>query len=87
VLLLGIFPCHAKPNDPIRSKIKATNDQIKTLADSKNVWFADIGNVFLEKDGSITKEIMRDLLHLSPKGYEMWADAMEPHLKILFEGK
>lgn len=87
VLVLGIFPCHSKPDDPIRGKVKAVNDQIKNLADSKSVYFADIGNVFLEKDGSITKEVMRDLLHLSPKGYEMWADALEPRLKVLFDGR
>jgi len=87
VLVLGIFPCHSKSGDPIRGKIKAANDRIKNMADSKNVFFADIGNVFLEKDGSITKEVMRDLLHLSPKGYEMWADALEPHLKALFNGR
>lgn len=86
VLLLGIFPCHSNPNDPIRSKVKAVNETIKTLADSKNVYFADIGRVFLEKDGSITKDVMRDLLHLSPRGYEMWADALDPYLKTLFNG-
>jgi beta-glucosidase len=42
--------------------------------------------VFLEKDGSITMDVMRDLLHLSPKGYEMWANAMEPYLKAFLEG-
>ena len=81
IMLLGIFPCGEKPNNPIREKIRATNDKIKSLADYKNVYFADIGATFLEKDGSITKAVMRDLLHLSPKGYEMWHDAMDPCLK------
>ena len=45
-----------------------------------------MGNVFLEKDGSITTDVMRDLLHLSPKGYEMWADAMDPYLKAFLNG-
>ncbi len=84
IMLLGIFPCHEKPNDPIREKIRKTNEKIKSLADYKNIYFADIGGAFLEKDGTITKAVMRDLLHLSPKGYEMWADAMEPYLKAFF---
>ena len=84
VLVLGIFPCSEKPGAPIRDRIKAVNDRIKTLADSKHVCFADIGNVFLEKDGSITKVIMRDMLHLSPRGYEMWADALDPLSKESF---
>jgi len=81
IMLLGIFPCHEKPNAPIREKIKAVNGKLKSLADYKNIYFADIGGTFLEKDGTITKATMRDLLHLSPKGYEMWSDAMEPYLK------
>jgi beta-glucosidase len=86
IMLLGIFPCHEKPTAPIREKIKKVNESIKKLADFKQIYFADFGSVFLEKDGSITKEVMRDLLHLSPKGYEMWADAMDPYLKAFIKG-
>ena len=35
-----------------------------------------IGDAFLGADGSIPKEIMPDFLHLTPKGYEMWAEAI-----------
>ncbi|MEI6425301.1 MAG: GDSL-type esterase/lipase family protein [Lentisphaerota bacterium] len=87
VLVLGIFPCHEKPSDPIREKIRTVNEKIKKLADFKNVYFVDMGNVFLEKDGSITKDVMRDMLHLSPKGYEIWADAMAPLLKAFLNGE
>ncbi len=86
VLILGIFPCHEKADAPIREKIKSVNEKIMKLADFKTIYFVDIGNVFLEKDGSITMDVMRDLLHLSPKGYEMWADAMDPYLKAFLEG-
>jgi lysophospholipase L1-like esterase len=37
----------------------------------------DIGNAFLQPDGTLPKEIMPDLLHLNAKGYEMWAAAIE----------
>ena len=80
ILILGIFPCHEKPADPIREKVRTVNARIKSLADNKMVHFTDIGNIFLEKDGSITKAVMRDFLHLSPRGHEMWADAMDPIL-------
>ncbi|MHB9056990.1 MAG: GDSL-type esterase/lipase family protein [Paludibacteraceae bacterium] len=81
IMLLGIFPCHEKPNTPIREKIIMTNKKIRSLADYKHIYFADIGGTFLEKEGKITTVVMRDLLHLSPQGYEMWASAMEPYLK------
>ena len=86
IMLLAIFPCHERPDDPIRGKIKQCNEKIKTLADYKNVYYADLGGTFLEKDGSITKTVMRDLLHLSPKGYEMWAAALAPYLKAFLAG-
>ena len=84
ILLLGIFPCWESPKHPIRGKVKSVNETISVLADGKSIWFLDIGHVFLEKDGSISTEILRDRLHLSEKGYQRWADAMQPTLnKIL----
>jgi len=40
-----------------------------------------IGDAFLNADGSISKEIMPDALHLTPRGYEMWAEALAPLLR------
>ena len=40
-----------------------------------------IGDAFVSTDGSISKELMPDALHLSPKAYEMWATALVPALK------
>lgn len=81
ILLLGILPCRKSPQHPIREKIKETNSRISALDDGQNIYFVDIGHVFLEKDGSTTKKILRDTLHLSPKGYEIFAKALEPEIK------
>ena len=43
----------------------------------------DIGKTFLQPDGTLTKEIMPDLLHLSEKGYDLWAEAIEPKIQEL----
>lgn len=75
ILLLGIFPRGEKPN-PQRDKIAAVNAQIAKLDDGKTVAYLDIGAKFLEPDGSISEEIMPDFLHLSPKGYDIWTDAI-----------
>jgi len=40
-----------------------------------------VGDRFMNADGSISKEIMPDALHLTPKGYEMWAEALVPLLR------
>jgi lysophospholipase L1-like esterase len=86
VLLLAIFPRGDKPNAQ-RDLITAINAQIARLADDKRVWFRDIGAKFVNADGTISKEIMPDFLHLSPKGYGLWADAIEADLKKLLGEK
>jgi lysophospholipase L1-like esterase len=89
VLLLGIFPRGADPNaenvKKQREKLKAVNAIIAKLDDKgKTVKFLDIGDKFLEKDGTISKDIMPDSLHLSPKGYQIWADAVkEPIAELM----
>ena len=80
ILLLAIFPRGEKPN-PQREKIKAVNDTIAKLDDGKMVRYLDIGPKFLAEDGTLTKEIMPDFLHLTEKGYQIWADAVTPTLK------
>jgi len=81
VLLLAIFPRDEKPNTDGRKNIKKVNDQIAKLEDKKNVRYLDIGSKLANPDGSLAKEIMPDFLHLSEKGYQIWADAMDPLLK------
>jgi lysophospholipase L1-like esterase len=85
VLLLGIFPRAEKATAPPRAKIKKINETIAKLDDGEHVKFLDIGEKFLEADGSLAKAIMPDFLHLSPKGYQIWADAIGPTLKELLK--
>jgi lysophospholipase L1-like esterase len=77
VLLLGIFPRGEKPDDKLRKHNAAINELLAKLADGKKVQFLDIGKNFLQPDGTLSKEIMPDLLHLSPKGYQIWADSIK----------
>jgi lysophospholipase L1-like esterase len=85
VLLLGIFPRSPKATDKVRDKIKDINAIIAKLGKEKNVRYLDIGDKFLEKDGSLSKDIMPDYLHLSAKGYQIWADAIEPTVKEMLK--
>ena len=39
--------------------------------------FLDIGNKFVDADGTISKDVMYDGLHLTEKGYQIWADAVK----------
>jgi beta-glucosidase len=80
VLLLGIFPRGASATDKARDRIKKINEIIAKMDDGKKIKYLDIGGKFLEPDGSLSKEIMYDFLHLSKKGYGIWADAVKPVL-------
>ena len=51
------------------------------------VFFLDINEKFLGADGSLSKEIMPDLLHPNAKGYEIWAEAVEPTIAELMGEK
>jgi lysophospholipase L1-like esterase len=86
ILLLAIFPRGEKPN-PQRDKLNEVNAKASRLADGKTVVFLDIGDKFLQPDWTISKEIMPDYLHLSPKGYEVWAAAVEPKIVELMGTK
>jgi len=85
ILLLGIFPRSAKATDAIRGKIKDVNARIAKLDDGKTVVYRDIGDKFLDAEGNLSKEIMPDLLHLSPKGYAIWAEAITPEVEKLLK--
>ncbi len=84
VLLLAVFPYKQK-GDPMRDKVAEINQGISKLGKKKNVTFLDINEKFLEADGTLPTDIMPDLLHPNEKGYQIWADAMEPTLKKLLK--
>lgn len=77
ILLLGILPTGQRPNTPIRKKIRAINTRLTKLDDGKAIYFLDMGSEFLAADGSISKKIMPDYLHLSRKGYQIWVKSMQ----------
>jgi beta-glucosidase len=86
VLILAIFPRGAKPN-PQREKNAKASEIASQLADNENIFYLDIGPTFLDADGTLSKDIMPDLLHLSPRGYEIWAEAIEPKVAELMGEK
>ena len=85
VLLLGIFPRSEKADNPFRARIKHINSLISKFADGKTVKYLDIGDKFLEPDGTLPKSIMPDSLHPNAKGYEIWAEAIEPSVREMMK--
>ena len=84
VLLLAVFPRGEKPDDSLRVRNDKVNALIKGYADNQRVFFLDFNKDLLEPDGTLSKEIMPDLLHPKEKGYGIWADAVLPMIKETF---
>ncbi|MBS0189249.1 MAG: GDSL family lipase [Planctomycetes bacterium] len=87
ILVLGIFPRGEKPDDSNRKVVAATNELLKSVGEGgagepamANVHFLDISDRFIEKDGTISRAVMPDMLHLSEKGYTIWAEAIRSHV-------
>jgi len=86
VLILAVFPRDEKPT-PRREKNAKASEIAAKLADNENVFYLDIGSKFLTPEGLLTKDIMPDYLHLSPQGYTIWAEAIEPKVAELMGEK
>jgi lysophospholipase L1-like esterase len=89
VLLLAIFPRGLRKNkegvmddllDRRLEAIRIANAELAKLDDGRAVRFLDISAKFRGADGHIPSAIMPDQLHLSPAGYKIWAEAMQPLL-------
>ena len=87
VLLLAIFPRGPDAKAAKRLNNDKVNALIAKLDDGgKTVKYLDIGAKFLQPDGTLTKEIMPDLLHLSAKGYEIETETILPVVKEMMGG-
>jgi lysophospholipase L1-like esterase len=84
ILLLGVFPRGPQPNSDMRTWVAGLNKIIATYDDGKRVTYLDIGAKFLQPDGTLTADIMPDFLHPSAKGYQIWADAIQPVIDKYF---
>jgi lysophospholipase L1-like esterase len=83
VLLLAIFPREEQPSAYLRRLNTRVNEIIAGFADGRNVFFADINSALMNADGTLSRDVMPDLLHLSEQGYGIWADAIRPEIEQL----
>lgn len=86
ILVLGVFPrsgtkvgkeVAAISVEELHPKIAKINLLVGQLADGEKVMYKDISSAFLSEEGKLTRSIMPDYLHLSPAGYEIWANAIK----------
>jgi lysophospholipase L1-like esterase len=80
VLLLGIFPRGAVKADAKNMEVNAI---IAKFHDGRRIHYLDLRKHFLTSKGEISRDLMPDYLHLSEKGFKVWADAIRGKLATL----
>jgi cephalosporin-C deacetylase-like acetyl esterase/lysophospholipase L1-like esterase len=78
VILMGLTPRNDNP-----ALIQSINTNLEKLADGKQVRYLNINDKLADKDGKFLDGMSPDRLHLSAKGYQVWADALKPILTEL----
>jgi N-acetylglucosamine-6-sulfatase len=81
ILLLSILPTGKKPQTGLDLRT-AINKMISIFAGGP-VHYMDIAAKFVGPDATISKEVMKDFLHLTPTGYEIWSEAIKDKVKEL----
>jgi beta-glucosidase len=81
ILLVGVLPRGEKPDSPQRQLNQKINQLLAGKTWPAAVKWIDLDATFIGPDGTIDKAIMPDFLHLSPQGYEMWAEQLAVPLR------
>lgn len=86
ILILAIFPRGPEPS-PQREKNAKASLLASKIADDKMIYYLDINDKFLTKDGFLSMKIMPDYLHPNEAGYKIWAEAIESKVAELMGEK
>jgi (4-O-methyl)-D-glucuronate---lignin esterase len=80
ILLLGITPRNTDGTTALMPTINKINERLARLGDNKRIKYLNINDKLADKDGQLYEGMTEDGLHLTDKGYQVWADAMRPVL-------
>jgi lysophospholipase L1-like esterase len=75
-VLTGITP--RNDNIAVMPTINAINGNLAKIADGKRIRFMNINDKLADANGKLFEGMTHDQLHLTPKAYQIWADALRP---------
>jgi lysophospholipase L1-like esterase len=81
IVVMGILPRNDQPG--LMPVIEGINANLAQLADGKKIRYLNINAQLAGPDGTLFEGMTVDRLHLSLKGYQVWADALKPVLTEL----
>jgi lysophospholipase L1-like esterase len=84
VILMAITPRNdGRAGTAVMPLIDRINARLSGLSDGKRVRFVNINDKLADREGKLREGVTVDGLHLSTKGYQIWADALRPILTEL----
>jgi lysophospholipase L1-like esterase len=84
IIVMGILPRNdGRGRTAVMPSVAKVNEGIAKLADGKTIRYLNINDRLADKDGKLFEGMTVDRLHLSLKGYQVWADALKPLLREL----
>lgn len=78
LIVTGILP--RNDNMAVMPEITQINERLAKLADGKTIYYVNVNDKLADADGKLHEGMTFDNLHLTPKGYQIWADALKPIL-------
>ncbi|MFL6575448.1 MAG: SGNH/GDSL hydrolase family protein, partial [Povalibacter sp.] len=77
IVVMGITP--RNDNVAVMPTINAINANVAKLANGKSIRFINLNDKLADQKGKLFDGMTDpDLLHLAPKAYQIWADALKP---------
>jgi lysophospholipase L1-like esterase len=79
LILIGILPRNDGPKTTaVMPSINKINEHIAQFADGKTIRYLNINDKLADKDGKLMGGMTEDGVHLTLKGYQVWADTLKP---------
>ena len=85
IILMGITPRNDNAANPtgVMPVICRINEAIARFADGGKTRYLNINDKLADREGRLYEGMTADRLHLTPKGYQVWADSLRPLLTEL----
>jgi lysophospholipase L1-like esterase len=81
IIITAIFP--RNDNMAVVPEIRQINNQLEKLADGHTILYLNVNDQLADSEGTLFAGMTVDSLHLSEKGYQVWADGLRPLLTKL----
>ncbi|PNC19661.1 hypothetical protein CXU22_01210 [Akkermansia muciniphila] len=79
LILMEVTPYGPDPSAPLRKRQEEINERLRRL-ELPRTTVLSINGRLLNADGTFREGMFRDKVHLTPKGYQVWAEALLPLL-------